>query len=60
MANACDFEFLWLGQSGVSPLQVGLFSCGFKMVTPHLIACDNMQQKCITFSIEPVAMFQLY
>jgi len=60
MANAYDFEFLRLGQSGVPPLQVCLFSCGFEMVTPHLIACDNLQQKCITFSMEPVAMFHLY
>jgi hypothetical protein len=60
MANACDFEFLRLGQSGVPRLQVCLFSCGFKMVTPHLIPCDNLQQKCITFSMEAVAMFQLY
>jgi len=60
VANACEFKFLWLGQSGVPSLQVHLFSCGFKMVTPHLIPCDNMQQKCITFSMEPVSMFQLY
>lgn len=60
VANTCEFKFLWLGQSGVPPLQVRLFSCGFKMVTPHLIACNNMQQKCITFSMEAVAMFQLY
>jgi len=39
VANACEFKFLWLGQSGVPPLQVCLFSGGFKMVTPHLTAC---------------------
>jgi len=54
MANDCDFEFLQLGQSGVPLLQVCLFSCGFEMVTPHFTACDNMQQKCITFSMEAV------
>lgn len=52
-------EFLWLGQSGVPPLQVCLFSCVFEMVT-HLTACENMWQQCIIISMEPVAMFQLY
>jgi len=51
VANACEFKFLWLEQSGVPPLQVCLFSCGFEMVTPHLTACD-IQQKCITFSMD--------
>jgi hypothetical protein len=60
MARAYDLNSLVRTKWGVSPASVLAFLWGFDMVAPHLIFCDNMQQKCITISMEQETMFQLH